>query len=402
MSRAPPSARVRLEGRSGARQVSVAGMLPIRQAGAGNGAHGCRSRVDDVREKRMNRMQHGVIALVVVRLAAAPLQAEVVAGRADQDAPPTGMRVLAVAGRVTALKAVVKETTRPVFELEGLQYKYKYREDYSLEELGLDRDVCLAGVELERRWRFVTLRLEARYANPHVRGTAPRDFYIGVENVQYRGNDYEYMMIPEGRQYEADIQSGVMQFNVLITPVGLRSRSAWFTPWVQMGLFSIVGRYEIDAGRAEGLTTYENPPRTYVAGGKGSGWAGMVIPQVGVGAETRLVLARREAGQVSVALSADYGFMEFGGGTSDIGISSRHEKEVDLSYRNYGLRLSLDWPLRKGLGLLAGVQYRRMEADASITAKERAAEEVRVLREKYDKAVDFEMEWAGGFVGLRF
>ena len=350
----------------------------------------------------MNRREHSIIVLPVVLLAALPLHAELVAGRADYDARPPKLQVLAVAGRVTSLKGVVKETTRPLFELEGLQYKYKYREDYSLEELGLDQDVFLVGVELERRWRFATLRLEAQYANPDAKGSAPRDFYIGVESVEYQGKDYEYMAIPEGREYEADIQSGVIQLSTLITPLGLRSQSASFTPWIQLGLFSIVGRYEIDAGPAEGLTTYENPPRTYVVGGKGTGWAGMVIPQIGVGAEARLVLARREVGGVSMSLAADYGLMEFDGSTSDIGVSSRHEKDVDLSYRNYGFRLSLEWPIRRNLGLIAGMQYRRMEADATITAKERSAEEIRQLREKYDKDVDFEMDWAGGFVGLAF
>lgn len=336
----------------------------------------------------------------------AMMSSQVASGAVVGGRPPDQLglstRVMLRGGRITSLKGVVKETTRPIFELEQLQYKYKYREDYSLEELGLDQSFTTIGLELEHRWRYLTLNLTAYYANPQASGTAPRDFYIGVEDVEYAGRSYEYLMIPAGQAYDADIQGGMVSASLRWTPLSLAASRVTITPWIQGGLFSLFGRYQLDAGPAQGLTTYENPPQTYVVGGEGTGWAGMVIPEAGIGAESGIVLARRSAGDVKLVLAGEYSLLEFDGSTGDMGVGARHEKDVDLSYRNYGGRVELHWPVNTALHVLAGIEYRRVEADASITAQERSAEEVREFREKYDKEVDFEMTWVTGFVGVVF
>ncbi len=318
------------------------------------------------------------------------------AGRNLEDRPTFSIGISG--GAMFDLDGEVREIDRPLYAYTD-DHSGAAPEDYSWDELGFDDQYLVVGIMLEKMWRFVSLGANAFYGNPSVRGIADRDYYIGVESVRWEGETYEHLVIPEGQEYRGDIRAGKLDLYTRITPVSYETRRGTaLTPWIHAGLFLFVGDYEIDAGEARDLIQYERPPRDYVVGGEGSGTAWVVIPEIGLGGEIRMPLGA----STHFSLQANYALFKFSGRSGDIGISSRHEKSLNVDYHTFGFRGQLEHQVGRRVELFAGVEFARRSGDAEIRAKDRPTEEVLELREKFDKDVHFQVSTVLGFVGLRF
>lgn len=301
-------------------------------------------------------------------------------------------------GSVFELDGEVQETTRPVEEIGG-PTSGAAPEDYSWRELGFDRNFAVWGFMLEKMWRYVTLSGHFFTGNPTVSGVADRDYYIGVSDVSFGGRSFDYMVIPEGTEYKGEIDLYSFDLRLLITPVSFGSSTgAQFTPWLQLGFMAFLADYDINAGPAEGLTQYENPPRDYVIRGRGTGVTGVVVPEYGLGAEFRYAFTERWA----LAIQAHAAFLRFKGSNSQLGVRSRNEKNLDVDYRNFSARASMEWAMNPKINIIAGVEYQYWTGEAEIRAKDRPEEEILALREKFDKDANFTFSSLSAFLGLRF
>ncbi len=337
-----------------------------------------------------------IVVIAVACLMAMQARAQMQSGRLLEDRNTFSIGL--TFGSVFGLDGEVQETTRPI-EVIGGPTSGAPPEDYSWKELGFDEDATSFGLHVEKMWRFVTLQAQGSYAEISANGIADRDYFIGVEKVSFGGQSYEYMVIPRGPSYKGDIESWIVDLRVLITPVSFGTpETPQFTPWLHIGLFSFIGDYTIDAGRARGVTQYENPPRDYVIGGKGTGSSGFVVPSIGGGGELYLPVSDA----LALSLQAHIAFLKYGGSSGDFGVSSRNEKAVDVDYLNYGLRLLVEIALSDAVDLIAGVEYQHWEGDAEVKAKDRSEEDILARREKFDKDVSFEMSSLMGIVGVRF
>ena len=262
-----------------------------------------------------------------------------------------------IGGLVESIYGSVQETTRRFYEVTGQPQKQAYAEDYSLEELGFDESYPTFGLAFEKMWKYVTLQLNASYMNPTADAAAERDYYIGVEEVSFGGETYEYLVIPKGREYTADIQAGLIGARGLVTPFTLEppAVAAEMTPWIYLGLASFIGYYDIDAGPASSVVEYEFQPRPYVVGGTGKGLTGLAVPELGFGGEVRLWQASRRGREVALLLQGYYSLFQFEGSTDDLGASSRNEKLIDLDYENFEIRLVLEVPMSANVDFFAGV-----------------------------------------------
>jgi hypothetical protein len=301
-------------------------------------------------------------------------------------------------GQVTTLDGTIEETKRAGTDVPGWQTEYADRlETYSLDELGFDEDYISLGIELEKQWTYVTVLFEASYMSLSADEVARRNYFLGVDEIKFGGQEYEYMMIPQGSAYEGDLQGMMLCLEALITPFSLKGGETMvITPWLHLGLFSTVGYYEIDAGTAQGVIQYEIPPREYVVGGKGDGAGGLVLPEIGLGGDLKVKVGQVEAGPVNLTVRGDVAIMQFDGSTDQIGIDARHDKDIDLEYLSYELRVGLEIPLKDSNQLLVSLGYEFREADAELEAVEA------VDIEKYDKDVEFEMERLYASIGLLF
>ena len=323
--------------------------------------------------------------------------AGIVAGRALADQRDAGVKV--TAGMVVNLEGTVQETTRLFYDVTGRQESQLGREDYDLDDFGLDGGYGTFGLSMDKAWKFFTLQCDLLYLSMDTEATAIRNYYIGVDSVTYGGQEYEYMQIPDGRHFSAEFTGGLLDITGHLTPFSLQAGDAFsFTPWVSLGLFVLAGTYEIDAGPATGLVQYQNPPETFVIGGSTDGPVGGGLPEIGLGGEVRL---GRQDG-FNVVLQGNYAICSYDGSTSWITSAEHRDKDIDLEHADIKLTCSLEFPLQNGRALSAGVQLRMVETEATITSMRGTSQQIIDRRERFDKEVDFRMTSATGMLGLRF
>lgn len=344
------------------------------------------------------------IRTLALLLSAAPLaaQAEFIQGGRVVD-PERDFSISVSVGQVQDISGKVEETTRRLYDLLGQPEQQAAAETYDLNELGLTESEITYGINLEKQWKYVTFRGDFSYVQIDASETAQRDYFIGVDEVRFNGKKYEYMEINRGTEYDASLDAAMIAMRAQITPFTLGAdRVISFTPWVHFGLLAFVGTFEVDAGPATGVRPYENPPRDYVIGGQGEGDSGIVSPELGIGGELKFWFGETENGPIELVLQGTYAILEYEGSTDSLGISSRNEKDLDLSYDMTELRAIFYYPISRGLDFKIGGEYRVISADASSKAKIRSFEEAVTRREKFDKDIELEMTVVSLFAGLRF
>jgi hypothetical protein len=303
-----------------------------------------------------------------------------------------------IGGSVFDLEGEIQETSRPIEEIGG-PTSGAPPEDYKWSELGFDDAFAAYGFGLEKTWSLFTFQSRFLTGNPSANSVADRDYYIGVGSVDFRGREYEYMKIPAGQAFTGDITLYTIDARLLFTPFSLGSATnVSFTPSLHVGLSAFIADYEIDAGPAQSVTQYENPPRDYVIGGRGTGITGLGIPELGIGAELRLSLGDNAA----LIVQGDASFLELSGNSSDLGVNSRNEKALSVSHLALGAKATLEIGLNDGMDLVVGAEYRTLSGDADVRATDKSEEEILTLREKFDKEAAFDVSSLTAFVGLRF
>ncbi len=333
-----------------------------------------------------------IVAITVAICAAPPATAE--KGRAYEEG--RRLRLSISIGDRTPISGSVVETSRPINELRE---NPDPPESFTFEELGLTESDTTYGLSLEYQWKWVTLFVDATYLEASVTAEAPRDLFIGVEKVSFGGQEYEYQVIPRGLAYTGDMDLLALNIRGAFTPVTVNpGGTTEFVPWVLLGLFNLGGRIDLDAGPATGIEQYENPPRTYVRGGKSEGEAAAFAPEIGLGGEIKFRLSER----ARLGFIGNYSIFKFKGSTGDLGVSSRREKDVDADYAAIDAKVFYEMPLGSGTNLVIGLAYRQVEIDASSKATPKSEEEILELREKFDKDITLEVETVLFSVGVRW
>jgi len=341
------------------------------------------------------------VVLALFAICVSPADGAVVGGR--MLSPERNFTFGLSFGRISSLDGSVEETKRAYTDADAPTDDYDhYLENYTLSDLGFKDSYGKLGLFMEKRWKYITFQLDAAYIHPTSEATARRDYYIGVEEIEYEGKNYEYMKISEGTRFEGDVQGMEATLGILITPFSVTGDSVSMTPWIHLGLMGMFGNYEIDAGPATDLVKYEHHEHDYVVGGKGSGTAGLAVPEIGLGGELRLKLGSVRNGSVHLVLHGEYNIFSWSGGTDTFGVSARNEKEIDISYSRYKCGVSLEIPFSAKANLVMAIVYQAMDADATLEAKDRTKEEQLELVEKYDKKVDFSSSQLSGMVGIQF
>lgn len=292
----------------------------------------------------------------------------------------------------------VNETFRPFDEIreEGTPQE---PESFTFQELGLSDSDSTYGLSLEYQWKWVTLFIDGTFMEVSATGTAPRDFFIGVKDVRFEGQAYEYQLIPEGTTYEGFLDMLIINARTAFTPVTVNAGgNGEFVPWVWVGLFSMAGQFDIDAGPATGVVPYEFPPRNYVVGGKSDGDAAAAAPEIGLGGE----LTFRPTERSRLSFVGNVGWFQLSASTSDFGISSRNEKNVEFDYTTYDARVYWEMPMTDRSHFVVGLRYYYVDIDALSEAQDRPDEEIEELREKFNKDISFSTDSLVLSVGFRW
>jgi len=323
------------------------------------------------------------IALMLPHLLSA--EGFIEAGRVSpvQDASHFGVRV----GLIQEFEGGVQELSRLVTRRTGSS-SGDLPESYTFKELGFDDDYGTAGIVYQKPWKYFTFNFQANYFRPKVSTTAIRDFFIGVPNVEFGGTEYDYMFIPKGQKYTATLDNLLLRLGTRFTPLTFKfGEDNYVTPWIGLGVFSAIGFFEVDAGRATGLTQSENPPRDYVVKGKGDGINGGAIPEIGIGLDAYFQLTS----DIGLELGGGIMAMEYDGRTDIVGIKSRNVKDLDASYRAAELSARLRFRRSETKDFFLGINLQTFDTDANTSADtDQTTKEILTKREKFDKNITLE------------
>jgi len=320
------------------------------------------------------------------------------AGRTLSDTEDAGLRV--TAGTVTDIKGLVQETRRQYYDVTGQPEKQALAENWDLEDFGMDDTYPAIGLSMEKAWTYFSLQWDVLVMNPDVDSVAQRNYYIGVgEDIEYQGQSYDNLMIPEGTAFSAELLGGMTELRWLITPFTCRPvEGLRVTPWIDLGLLGFLGHYQIDAGSPEGVTQYMSPPEDFVIKGSSEGIVGLAVPEIGLGGEIRIGHTDR----VSLVLQGHYAVCNYDGSTKYVVSTGHREKDVDIDHVNIRLRCLLEVPLESGRRLTLGAQYQSVDSEVMVTAGADTPEEIVAQKERFDKWVEFELTALTGVLGLTF
>lgn len=354
--------------------------------------------------KVYSRITQVIICCLIIFLSASSRGA-ITGGRAIEEGNTASLSLKL--GQISSIDGIVRETKRAEDTDEtatvNIDEYDQYLEQYNLAELGLDDSYTSLGIQYEKQWTLFTFQLDLAYSEVSGNGTAVREpFAIGVDDISYNGQTYEYMLIEQGRSYTADGDVLTLSSRLLFTPLHIDLKAVQFSPWVHVGLFGMGASYEIDAGPAYGVTTYEYHPYPYVLGGKGTAQGGLIVPEYGFGGELKFQLSKRKGRPMQLVVQGYYAMLNWSGNSGDVGFDARNDKEVDLDYTSSEIRAMLEIPISKGTDLIVGLETRSIDANADIESEHKDPETQEVLREKYDKYVELELTTFHALLGLRF
>lgn len=343
-----------------------------------------------------------LFALALLAAAQLSASAQIISGGRVVD-PNKDFSVSLKLGQITDIKGSVTETSRQLYDILDMPEKQLTASSYDLNDLGIKNSDMMYGVEMEKMWRFVTLRGSLSYFTASAEGVAKRDYFISVDDISYNGKKYDHMKIEDGERYEASLDAALLHLRAQITPFTIAPENiVSFTPFLHLGIFGMYGAFEVDSGEAKGTQWYQNPPYEFVVGGHGEGDSGVFAPEIGLGGELRIYLGQTENGLIELAIEGTYAIFQFNGSSGSLGISSKNDKELDVDYDMAELRATLNYPLNKEVDLIFGFEGRRITAEGSSKAKDRGVEDALVRREKFDKEISLEMTMISGFLGLRW
>jgi len=301
----------------------------------------------------MRKLSFIVIVCALLVLCGSRGYGEVVAGRDIYDKGDLSIKFSL--GSVSDMEGAVQETTRKYYDATDQQFKQDTAENYSLNDFGMEDGYATLGFQLENIGKYFTFQLEGSFMNPEVDAVARRNYYIGVgENIDYGGGSYENLKIEEGTSFSMDLIGGSMEIRGLLTPFTLRfSDAVRFTPWLDFGLYTFLGYYEIDAGLPHGVTQYLEPPEDFVVGGTSEGFVGVGTPELGVGGEIRF------GGDESanLVIQGYYTGMQLEGDTSFFTSSQHREKDIELDHSNIKTKVALELPMGGDNRFTFGFQY---------------------------------------------
>lgn len=317
--------------------------------------------------------------------------------------PEKSLSLRAQVGQVSEIKGSVTETSRRLFELQGRDPSTYKTLSYSFEELGLTESDITYGVSLEKNWRYFTFRSDFSYMQASASGVPPRDFFIGVDKIYYKGQKYEYMKLEDNVPYDASLDAAIIDLRLQYTPFTLGEEyTIAFTPMLQVGLFGLAGTFEADQGPALRTQIYENPPHEYVVGGHGEGTLAGFAPSIGFGGELRFWLGRNDFGDREIAVQGTYAIFKFNGSSQTLGINARNDKDLDVDYSMIDLRVQYSHPLSAAVDLLFGAEFKSVSTEASSKSKAKTLAEAEINREKFDKDIDMDLTMFNFFAGIRF
>ncbi|MDR0993671.1 MAG: hypothetical protein LBN38_03770 [Verrucomicrobiota bacterium] len=313
--------------------------------------------------------------------------------------PERDSRLRLTAGVLFEFEGKVAETQRKLYSVIGREVDQRDAESYNLDDFDLNDVFGMIGLSYDVAWRWFRLQVDTSFMMPSASTTAQRDYYLTInDDIPYNGGSYDHLMIPEGSPFSADLFGNLTELTMMFVPVGFQVGD-WLTinPSLDLGVLLFGGFYEIDAGESIGVKTYQNPPEDFVIGGKADGFAGIGVPQWGVGVDMQF----GRPGGVNFDLQAHYLFSNYDGSTAYFTSSSHREKNLDFDHSNIRIRGEVEFPVGRRT-MIAGLQVQMIDTQGTLESKETDPAKIIENRERFDKEFGLKVHSVLATVGFAF
>ena len=303
-------------------------------------------------------------------------------------------------GAVMSLSGRVDETFRAYYKATGQDNKQSLAESWKLDDFGFDAPWSAFGFHFEHIWRWASLRMDLSLFDVDAKARAKRDYYLGLEDdISYGGRKYGHLKIPKGSSFASEYSGGLGSLELAVTPFTLAfDESLRLVPELDLGLMAVAGEWKIDAGKARGVATYQNPPVDFVVGGSSSSILGAGAPFLGAGAELRV----GQDDYVQWVTRGKGGFFSYSGSTKPFTNSSHRKKDLDVDLFTLEIDTSVILPMDERTCFLVGVKAQWLSLDGSIKSKARDAASIIAARERFDKKVDIDVAFVQAYAGITF
>jgi hypothetical protein len=306
------------------------------------------------------------------------VQAEFVGGRTIPDARDAGLQLRA--GQITSIKASVSDV--------GVR-SGQIREDFSLNDLGVDGSYATFGLTADKAWRFVTLMVDAIYLGIDADQVAQRSYAIGLDGIDL-GGDYDYLQVDANTSIHVEFTGARIEVDGLITPFSITAGEDFsFSPWISLGAYALAGAYDLDNGEVRGTVQVGGFSQSFAsAGGTASGPAGFVLPEIGLGGELRF----GNPDAFNLVINGNVAVLPWTPSTSMFLELGDNISDLEMDHTNVKVNGYLEFPREGGRAWTLGVQFQQVDTSASALLDNGA----------YVKDIDIKMTSVTGSLGLRF
>lgn len=336
-------------------------------------------------------MKYSALPLLTLLLFVVPVRAQAVWDFGSQRPETRDKQWRGSIGAILSLKGNVDETFRAFYAATGQDYKQALAESYDFDDFGVKCPYWTLGVHYDCEWEYFTYRWNLTLFKLSANATAKRDYFIGVgDEIGYKGNNYDHLMIPNGSDFSLDFLGLMTDFTFGFTPFTFfygSDEDIRLTPSLDFGLVLFGGQYEIDNGEPRGTTVYQNPPVDFVIGGYSRSFVAAGAPKIGLG--TTLIVGKED--DLQWMTHADLGYFAYSGSTKLFTRSADREKDLDIKFLSSSIDTGLLFPHEDGTAFSLGISIQFMNIDGEIKSKEKENERIIQARERFDKSAELTM-----------
>lgn len=228
--------------------------------------------------------------------------------------------------------------------------------------LGIDEDASsqFFGVKLMNAW--VTFFANVYQGSVAGAGTTDEDVRLSVDGVSFAGQTLEFLLIPQGGEYDLELDTTWIGVGGRLTPLTLNPEGrVRVTPWLHLGVQYVELSYDVNAGATTTIQVDAATQRTFAVRGRARNTEEALLPEYGFGGEIRVDLWEQAGRPVQVVGDATFKKLDLQDGLGSLGFDDDAFDGLDFNYESLEMNVYVLFPLTEGLDLLGGVYVEQVE-----------------------------------------
>lgn len=265
----------------------------------------------------------------------------------------------------------------------------------NLSDLGVSDDSNSRFFRAKLMNSWVTFYLDYFEGSVSGRGTTDAEIRLNIEGIEFAGRTLDYLLVPEGGNYDLELESTWIGFGGRLTPLTVnpdgRVRA---TPWLHLGLQYVELNYNIDAGATSTVQFDPATRRTYAFRGRARSEERALLPEYGLGGEVRFQFRERDGKRVQLVGDVTCSRLDLKNGIGGFNFESSSFRDMSFSYSAVEWNAYVLVPVRKRVDFLCGLYLQQVDMRYTLVGDRRV--------EGLEREIALEYTLYGFRAGLKF